>query len=56
MVIDSNLTHRVWSGGGRGQLAARGLYPGQLGQNPERQLDGVEVDRVFTDTVAGKSM
>jgi DNA invertase Pin-like site-specific DNA recombinase len=27
-----------------------------LGQNPERQLDGVEMDRVFTDTVSGKSM
>jgi DNA invertase Pin-like site-specific DNA recombinase len=27
-----------------------------LGQNPERQLDGVELDRVFTDTVSGKSM
>jgi DNA invertase Pin-like site-specific DNA recombinase len=27
-----------------------------LGQNPERQLDGVEVDRLFTDTVSGKSM
>jgi predicted site-specific integrase-resolvase len=25
------------------------------GQNPARQLDGVEVDRVFTDTVSGKS-
>jgi DNA invertase Pin-like site-specific DNA recombinase len=25
------------------------------GQNPGRQLDGVEVDRVFTDTVSGKS-
>ena len=27
-----------------------------LGQNPERQLEGVEVDRVFTDTVSGKSI
>lgn len=26
-----------------------------LGQNPERQLDGVEVDTLFTDTVSGKS-
>jgi hypothetical protein len=26
-----------------------------VGQNPGRQLDGVEVDRVFTDTVSGKS-
>jgi DNA invertase Pin-like site-specific DNA recombinase len=26
-----------------------------VGQNPARQLDGVEVDRVFTDTVSGKS-
>ncbi len=25
------------------------------GQNPRRQLDGVKVDRVFTDTVSGKS-
>jgi DNA invertase Pin-like site-specific DNA recombinase len=25
-----------------------------IGQNPGRQLDGVEVDRVFTDTVSGK--
>jgi len=25
------------------------------GQNPGRQLDGVKVDRVFTDTVCGKS-
>ena len=25
------------------------------GQNPARQLDGVELDRVFTDTVSGKS-
>jgi DNA invertase Pin-like site-specific DNA recombinase len=27
-----------------------------LGQNPDRQLDGVEVDTVFTDTVSGKSI
>jgi DNA invertase Pin-like site-specific DNA recombinase len=27
-----------------------------LGQNPDRQLDGVEVDTVFTDTVSGKSV
>jgi DNA invertase Pin-like site-specific DNA recombinase len=27
-----------------------------FGQNPERQLDGVEVDSVFTDTVSGKSI
>lgn len=27
-----------------------------LGQNPERQLEGIEVDRVFTDTVSGKSV
>ena len=27
-----------------------------LGQNPERQLDGLELDRVFTDTVSGKSV
>jgi len=26
-----------------------------VGQNPARQLDGAEVDRVFTDTVSGKS-
>lgn len=26
-----------------------------VGQNPERQLDGVEVDRLFTDTVSGAS-
>jgi DNA invertase Pin-like site-specific DNA recombinase len=26
------------------------------GQNPERQLEGLEVDRVFTDTVSGKSI
>ena len=26
-----------------------------VGQNPGRQLDGVELDRVFTDTVSGKS-
>ena len=25
------------------------------GQNPARQLDGVEVDRIFTNTVSGKS-
>ena len=25
------------------------------GQNPARQLDGAELDRVFTDTVSGKS-
>ena len=24
-----------------------------VGQNPERQLDGVEADTVFTDTVSG---
>ena len=27
-----------------------------VGQNPERQLEGVEVDRVFTVTVSGKSI
>ena len=27
-----------------------------LGQNPDRQLEGIEVDRVFTDTVSGKSV
>lgn len=26
-----------------------------LGQNPKRQLDGIAVDTVFTDTVSGKS-
>ena len=26
-----------------------------MGQNPARQLDGVELDRVFTDTISGKS-
>ena len=26
-----------------------------LGQNPDRQLDGVEVDTLFTDIVSGKS-
>jgi DNA invertase Pin-like site-specific DNA recombinase len=26
-----------------------------LGQNPDRQLDGVEVDTLFTDTISGKS-
>jgi DNA invertase Pin-like site-specific DNA recombinase len=26
-----------------------------VGQNPARQLDGVELDRVFADTVSGKS-
>jgi DNA invertase Pin-like site-specific DNA recombinase len=25
------------------------------GQNPARQLDGVDLDRVFTDTISGKS-
>jgi DNA invertase Pin-like site-specific DNA recombinase len=27
-----------------------------LGQNPERQLNGAGLDRVFTDTVSGKSV
>ena len=27
-----------------------------IGQNPGRQLDGVELDRVFTDTVSGRSI
>ncbi|MGH3499916.1 MAG: recombinase family protein [Nocardioidaceae bacterium] len=26
-----------------------------VGQNPERQLEGVQTDRVFTETVSGKS-
>lgn len=26
-----------------------------VGQNPVRQLEGIEVDKVFTDTVSGKS-
>jgi DNA invertase Pin-like site-specific DNA recombinase len=26
-----------------------------VGQNPERQLEGVQTERVFTDTVSGKS-
>ena len=26
-----------------------------LGQNPDRRLDGVEIDTLFTDTVSGKS-
>jgi DNA invertase Pin-like site-specific DNA recombinase len=26
-----------------------------VGQNPERQLDGVDVERLFTDTVSGTS-
>ena len=26
-----------------------------VGQNPARQLDGIELDRVFTDTISGKS-
>ncbi len=39
---------------------ARGQRVGYIrvssaGQNPARQLDGVELDRVFTDIVAGKS-
>ena len=27
-----------------------------LGQNPERQLDGIELDRCFTDTASGKDI
>lgn len=30
------------------------LRVSSLGQNPERQLEGVRVDQVFTDTVSGK--
>jgi hypothetical protein len=42
---------------GDGRWAAGWLYPGELaGQNPDRQLEGVEVDTVFSDTVSGKSI
>jgi Resolvase, N terminal domain len=55
-VTDSNLTHRRRSGGiaGRGQRVGY-IRVSSVGQNPARQLDGVELDRVFTDTVSGKS-
>ena len=39
---------------GRGQRVGY-IRVSSAGQNPGRQLDGVEVDRVFTDTVSGKS-
>jgi DNA invertase Pin-like site-specific DNA recombinase len=44
------------SGGavGRGQRVGY-IRVSSAGQNPARQLDGVEVDRVFTDSVPGKS-
>jgi len=39
---------------GRGQRVGY-IRVSSAGQNPARQIDGVEVDRVFTDTVSGKS-
>jgi DNA invertase Pin-like site-specific DNA recombinase len=27
-----------------------------VGQNPERQLDNIELDTVFSETVSGKSI
>ena len=39
---------------GRGQRVGY-IRVSSAGQNPARQLDGVELDRVFTDTVSGKS-
>jgi len=27
-----------------------------FGQNPERQLDGIELDKIFSDTASGKDM
>ena len=39
---------------GRGQRVGY-IRVSSAGQNPARQLDGVEVDRIFTDTVSGKS-
>jgi len=39
---------------GRGQRVGY-IRVSSVGQNPARQLDGVELDRVFTDTVSGKS-
>ena len=39
-----------------GQIGGGGyIRASSAGQNPDRQLDGIEVDRVFTDTVSGKS-
>jgi hypothetical protein len=31
------------------------IWVSSLGRNPDRQLDGVEVDTLFTDTVSGES-
>ena len=39
---------------GRGQRVGY-IRVSSVGQNPARQLDGAELDRVFTDTVSGKS-
>ena len=39
---------------GRGQRVGY-IRVSSAGQNPARQLDGVELDRVFTDAVSGKS-
>ena len=39
---------------GRGQRVGY-IRVSSAGQNPARQLDGAELDRVFTDTVSGKS-
>jgi DNA invertase Pin-like site-specific DNA recombinase len=55
MVIDFNLTPAM--GGGRmGGQRVGYIRVSTFDQNPDRQLEGIEVDRVFTDHASGKDV
>ena len=55
MVIDFNLTPTM--GGGRmGGQRVGYIRVSTFDQNPDRQLEGIEVDRVFTDHASGKDV
>lgn len=55
-VIESNVTLRRDNGEGEmtGGQTVGYIRVSSAGQNPDRQLDGLELDRVFTDTVSAK--
>ena len=52
----TNWGRRLWLAGcsGWGLPGVSGWGVSGVGQNPGRQLDGIGLDRVFTDTVSGK--
>jgi hypothetical protein len=52
-VIDVFLTESLWEGGLKGRRVGY-VCVSSFDQNPERQLEHVQVERLFTDKASGK--